>query len=161
MFVTSEPHAQVAACGGQIEKGRWSGYTASCLVLDQINKRWDESRMGNLTMERTLSAVATLDHVGVFIVGGEGTNNLKTSEFLAAGSMEWQEGPALRVNMRAPCAVTITATSFLAIYENNIHEFDVAIAGPTSSAGWRKAEHWPLLKTSRTSQPGCARWAKK
>jgi len=117
--------------------------------------------MGNLTMERTLSAVATLDHVGVFILGGEGSNSIRTSEFLSAGSMEWQEGPGLPVNMRAPCAVAITTTSFLAIHENNIHEFDVAIAGPTSGAGWRKAEHWPLLKISRTSQAGCAKLGQK
>merc|ERR1719341_1990912 len=110
--------------------------------------------MGSLTMERSMGAVAKLDHVGVFILGGEASNNERTSEFLAPETLEWQEGPALPVEMRNPCAVTITATSFLAIYENNIYEFDAAIAGPTSSAGWRlrKSELWPQLKTSRTSQ---------
>ena len=115
-FVTSEPTSIVATCGGQTEEG----YTASCLVLDQINQRWDDSRMGSLTMPRYQSAVATLDYIGVFIVGGDTTNNKRTSEFLAAGTMQWQEGPALPVDMIRPCAVVITATSFLAIYGRDI-----------------------------------------
>ena len=41
--------------------------------------------MGSLTMERRYGAAATLDHIGVFIVGGEGSSNERTSEFLAAG----------------------------------------------------------------------------
>ena len=48
MFVTSEPNAVVAICGGYIHP---PAYTASCLVLDPINQRWNESRMGSLTTE--------------------------------------------------------------------------------------------------------------
>ena len=174
-FVTSEPSALVATCGG------YTGvdHTSSCLVLDQVNRRWDRSRMGNLTLQRTLGAVATLNYVGVFILGGEvdypsGSrefslalplkpgSNKRTSEFLPAGKMEWEEGPDLPVDMREPCAVSISPTSFLAIYGNIIREFDVAIAGPTSSEGWRHAERWPLLKQGpRTSQPGCAKIGEK
>ena len=83
MFVTS---GQVATCGGYI-RGR--GVTASCLVLDQINQRWDESKMGNLTMERNGGVAVTLDRIGVFIVGGE--ERAARSNFLAAGTMQWEE----------------------------------------------------------------------
>ena len=69
-------------------------------MLDPINQHWDESRMGSLTMERGYSAVATIDQIGVFIVGGAFTNNARTSEFLAAGTMQWQEGPVLPVDTR-------------------------------------------------------------
>jgi hypothetical protein len=153
-FVTAEPTALVATCGGY-------DFTASCLVLDPINQRWDESRMGSLTMGRYFGAAATLDHIGVFIVGGEETNNERTSEFLAAGQMHWQEGPALPVDMSYPCSVPITPTSFLSIHGTYIREFDAAIAGPTSSEGWQEAGRWPALKTRRTSQPGCAKIGQK
>jgi uncharacterized coiled-coil protein SlyX len=156
-FVTSEPTALVAACGGRTE----GGYTASCLVLDPTNQRWDESRMGSLTMSRNLGAAATLDHIGVFIVGGVRSNNARTSEFLAAGTMQWQEGPALPVDMTMSCSVPITPTSFLSIHGTDIREFDAAIAGPTSSEGWREAARWPTLKTYRTHQPGCAKIGQK
>ena len=106
-FVTSEPTALVAACG------RYTyGYSEFCLVLDPINQRWDESRMGSLTMPRNAAAAATLDNIGVFIVGGDRPNNGETSEFLAAGTMQWQEGPTLPKFMTFPCLVEITLTSF-------------------------------------------------
>jgi hypothetical protein len=121
--------------------------------------------MGSLTMKKGYSAAATLDYIGVFIVGGDqgdqdrpaSPNNWRTSEFLAAGTMQWQEGPALPVDMTYPCAVRITPTSFLSIAGTDIREFDAAIAGPTSSEGWREAGRWPALKTSRTYWPGCAK----
>jgi len=157
-FLTSEPNPALATCGGRV--GRVV-YTASCLVLDKSNQRWDESRMGNLTMPRRDAAVATLNFVGVFIIGGTGANNKRTSEFLAAGQMQWQEGPALPVDMTTPCAVTITPTTFLAISWNHIHEFDAAIAGPTSIDGWREEGRWPRLKTRRNAWPGCAKLGRK
>ena len=49
-FLTSEPNPVIATCGGR--------HTTSCLVLDKSNQRWDETRMGNLTMPRKSSAVA-------------------------------------------------------------------------------------------------------
>jgi hypothetical protein len=156
-FVTSEPTSLVATCGGSTVYD----YTASCLVLDPINQRWDESRMGSLTMERSGSAAVTLDHIGVFIFGGLLTNNGRTSEFLAAGQMQWQEGTALPVIMHTPCSVPITPTTFLSIYGTDIREFDAAIAGPTSSEGWREAGRWPALKTRRSYQPGCAKIGQK
>merc|ERR1719264_2035108 len=112
-------------------------------------------------MARYFGVAATLDHIGVFIVGGGRSNNTRTSEFLAAGTMQWQEGPALPVAMFYPCAVTISPTSFLSIFgthhtihqgEPYIREFDAAIAGPTSIEGWRETGRWPALKTIRTHQ---------
>merc|ERR1712130_689582 len=88
------------------------------------------------------------------------TNNKRTSDYLAAGSMEWKEGPTLPVDMNSPCAVPITPISFLMIYKNDIREFNAAIAGPTSDEGWREADQWPQLKTTRTAL-GCARLGQK
>jgi hypothetical protein len=157
-FLTSEPNPVIATCGGRL---RGEDATASCLVLDESNQRWDESRMGDLTMPREYSAVATLNSVGVFIIGGDTDNNKRTSDFLAAGQMQWQEGPALPVDMTSPCVVTITPTTFLSIYGYNIREFDTAIAGPTSIDGWREAGRWPSLKKSRSEWPGCAKLGQK
>jgi hypothetical protein len=153
--LTSQPTALVATCGGYTE----NGYADSCLVLDPINQRWEESRMGSLTMERGFAAAVTLDHIGVFIIGGENTNNARTSEFLAAGQMQWQEGPAPPVDMSYPCSVKISPSSFLSIFGTNIREFDAAIAGPTSNDGWREAGRWPM--TNRYNQPGCAKIGQK
>ena len=111
--------------------------------------------MGSLTKTRYLSAVARLNYIGVFIIGGT------TSEFLAAGTMQWQEGPTLPVNMNRPCAVPITTTSFLAIHGRDVREFDVVIAGPTSNNGWREAQRWPELKLGRAQNPGCAKVGQK
>ena len=83
------------------------------------------------------------------------------TEFLAAGSMQWQEGPALPVGMEYPCAVRITPNSFLSIHGTDIREFDAAIAGPTSSEGWREAGRWPALQTSRLHRPGCGKIGQK
>ena len=88
-FVTAEPTTLVAACGGWINStDSATGTTDSCLVLDPIKRRWDESRMGSLTTKRQFGAAATLDQVGVFILGGNQANNPRTSEFLPAGQMQ-------------------------------------------------------------------------
>jgi len=155
-FMTSEPGALIATCGGV--------YTASCLVLDQVNQRWEESRMGNLTMWRKYAAVARLNYIGVFLLGGQNgyyNKNQGTSEFLASGTMQWQEGPALPVDMALPCAVPISPSSFLVVHGTDIREFDTSIAGPTASEGWLEAGRWPTLKASRSNQPGCAKIGRK
>ena len=158
-FLTSEPNPVIATCGG-MEAGV---FTASCLVLDKSDQSWDESRMGDLTMPRGFSGVATLNSVGVFIIGGK-PRKYDSSEFLPAGSMTWQKGPLLPFRMENPCIVTITATSFLAISNYHIHEFDAAIAGPTSIEGWRdwrKWPQWPQLKGKSKRWSGCAKLGQK
>ena len=117
--------------------------------------------MGNLTIPREASAVATLNSVGVYVIGGDTDNSKRTSDFLPAGSMQWQEGPTLPEDMDyGPCAVTITTTSFLVIQGWNIHEFNAEF-NPTSIEGWREAGRWPRLKRSRTYWPGCAKLGQK
>ena len=158
-FVTSEPTALVATCGGTTEEGS----TASCLVLDPINQCWDEIRMGSLTRKRSSAAAVTLDHIGVFILGGNRFFG-NTSEFLAAGTMQWQEGPAVPVGIyqhhSSSCSVKISPSSFLVIGGTIIREFDAAIAGPTSLRGWREVDRWPALKTIRIFS-GCAKIGQK
>ena len=60
-----------------------------------------------------------------------------------------------------PCAVAISATSFLVFYGREIREFDTSIAGPTSSQGWREEGWWPKMETSRYNWPGCAKLGDK
>ena len=68
-----------------------------------------------------------------------------------SGSMEWQEGPSLPVQMMGACALGMTTTNFLVVYGRDIHEFDTSIAGPTSSEGWREAGRYEMwLKLYRT-----------
>ena len=103
--VTSEPAVKITVCGGYTEQA----WTSSCLVLDQINQRWDDTKMGSLTVARGYSAVARLNYVGVFLIGGNNNNNQRTSEFLAAGTLQWRKGPTLPEDMTFPCAVAISA----------------------------------------------------
>ena len=147
-FVTSDPTPVVATCGGH-----FSSYTSSCLVLDSVNQSWESGWMGNLRRIRMNSASVTLSNIGVFIIGGihgHGTYPphaiYNTSEFLPPGTMQWQEGPSLPVQMEKPLAVQITNTSFLVIHRTSIFEFDAAIAGPTSYKGWAEATKWPRLE---------------
>merc|ERR1719510_1313590 len=82
---------------------------------------------------------------------------MTTSDFLATGSLQWQQGPRLPQDMWRFCAVPVSPTKFLTINGDKIHEFDAAIAGPTSEEGWRDSTLWPTLKTSRDYGPGCAK----
>ena len=126
-------------------------------MLDLENQRWDESRMGSLTTLRSDGAVVELKQ-GVLFLGGYGSATSKTtSDFLATGSLQWQQGPRLPQAMSDFCAVPVSPTKFLTINGDKIHEFDAAIAGPTSEEGWRDSTLWPTLKTSRPLTPGCAK----
>ena len=50
--------------------------------------------------------------------------------------MTWEDGPRLPARMGyGPCAVAISPTSFLVFYRRKIRQFDLRIAGPTSSRG--------------------------
>jgi len=80
---------------------------------------------------------------------------------LATGSLQWQQGPRLPQAMSSFCAVPVTESRFITINGDKIHEFDAAIAGPTSEEGWRDSTLWPTLKTSRGRTPGCAKIGKK
>ena len=151
IFLTAAANPMVATCGGNDNE-----WLSSCLVLNATANRWEENVMGSLLRAKGNHAVATLEGVGVYVIGGEGTST-GTTEFLPTGSLKWEEGPALPVDMYRPCAVTISPTSFLAIYGSEIREFDASIAGPLSRRGWRKRSKWPRLKTRRIYWPGCAK----
>ena len=154
-FKTSDPTPLIASCGGYTR----GGYTASCLVLDLENQRWDESRMGNLTTPRAWGAVVELKQ-GVLFLGGAGSAAETTSDFLATGSLQWQQGPRLPQALYTFCAVPVTESRFITIEDDKIHEFDAAIAGPTSEEGWRDSTLWPTLKTGRDGH-SCAKHGNK
>merc|ERR1711974_5237 len=158
-FKTSDPTPLIASCGGRTGGGG-GDWTASCLVLDLENHRWDESRMGNLTTPRAAGAVVELKQ-GVLFLGGYGSAAETTSDFLATGSLQWQQGPRLPQAMSSFCAVPVTESRFITIFGDKIHEFDAAIGGPTSEQGWRDSTLWPTLKTSRYNTPGCAKLGNK
>merc|ERR1712203_980918 len=118
--------------------------------------------MGRLTTPRNNGVVMELNQ-GVFFLGGlyGSATSKTTSDFLATGSLQWQQGPHLPQAMWSFCAVPVTESSFITIDEDKIHEFDAAIAGPTSEEGWRDSTLWPTLKTSRYNTPGCAKLGNK
>ena len=145
----------LATCGGNDKE-----WLSSCLVLNTTAGRWEENVMGPLLRTKGNHAVATLNDVGVYVIGGEGTSTGRT-EFLPAQSLKWEQGPALPVDMYRPCAVAISLNSVLAIYGLEIREFDASIAGPLSQRGWRKKNKWPGLKTRRIYWAGCAKVGEK
>ena len=57
--------------------------------------------------------------------------------------------------------MAISGTSFLAINEKEIREFDASVAGPTSSQGWREEGWWPKMETTSRWGPGCAKLGDK
>ena len=66
--------------------------------------------MSDLPHPRYYAATASTS-AGTYLLGGYRTPS--TSAFLAAGTMDWKEGPRLPLAMYEPCAARITATSFL------------------------------------------------
>lgn len=113
--------------------------------------------MGSLTQPRYEHAVVTLNNIGNYIIGGDGINDATTTDFLPQGSQQWVAGPAIPVDMYHPCAVVISERNFLAIYGNNILEYEVNKEQPTSEAGWQEANKWPQLQTRRYNWPGCSK----
>ena len=75
----------LATCGGNNKE-----WLASCIVLNTTAGRWEENVMGPLLRTKGNHAVATLDGVGVYVIGGEGTST-GTTEFLPAQSLEWEQ----------------------------------------------------------------------
>ena len=114
--------------------------------------------MGSLLQKRDYYVSVTLEEQ-VYVLGGYGSSSpYTTTEILLGDSTTWQQGPPLPIEMHnGPCAVPISATSFLVFYGREIREFDASIAGPTSSQGWAKKGRWPELETSRFYWAGCAK----
>ena len=152
MFATEEPSPRIIVCGG------WDKDEIkheSCLVLNLENQRWDEITM--LGQERrSFHAVVSVKNIGTYMIGGRMTG--RTTNFLPPGSEQWVAGPANPVNMgRGPCALTITANSFLAIYGRQIREYQVDTNNPTSDDGWEEATKWPQLQIRRVYGLGCSK----
>ena len=100
----------------------------------------------------------TLKNIGNYLIGGyTDSYDGRTTDFLAKGSQGWVAGPEMPVPMYYPCAVEISSRSFLAIYGNDIREYQVDIGNPTTDANWQEATKWPQLQTSRRYQLGCAK----
>ena len=139
----------------------YAQYSASCLVLDVQNQRWDENKIGPLNSARQQAAAVSLETIGTFVLGGRmrwsGQNQRRTSEFLAEGASQWVWGPDIPVDMAAPCAVKHSQSSFLLIFDKDIREYQADIADPTSSSGWQPAVKWPQLQISRKETPGCSK----
>merc|ERR1719509_304038 len=149
-FLTPGSSPVVATCGGHIYGNRPP--VASCLVLQ--GGQWRTGFMSDLPEARIYAATVSTE-AGTFLLGGSPTT--RSSAFLPADSMAWEEGPALPQAMQnGPCATQISPTSFLILYGKTILEFDSSVAGPTSTAGWRPAGTWPRLLTNRREWPGCA-----
>ena len=149
-FMTAGVNPMLATCGGNDKD-----WLSSCLVLNATAGRWEEKVMGPLLRTRGNHAVATLKNVGVYIIGGEGIPS-GTTEFLASGTLEWQQGPTIPFKAYRPCAVSISSSSFIVVYGSEVREFDASIAGPISRQGWGNENKWPKLKTRRIYWPGCA-----
>ena len=158
----------IATCGGWQPSTRDDfNYLSSCLVLDTSTGQWEENIIGPLLQGgRAGHAAVTLKNRAVYLLGGQdrrqeivglSSPSSRTTDLLPANSTTWQKGPPLPIEMEyGPCAVAISATSFLVFYKKEIREFDASIAGPTSSQGWARGR-WPKMETSRHGWPGCAK----
>ena len=104
--------------------------------------------IGQLTIDRRFHAAVRVENVGTYLIGGNSDNNPTTTDFLAHGLTEWTTGPNIPVSMATPCAVRISKLSFVAILNNDILEYQVDVADPTSSSGWQLPNPWPSLQTS-------------
>ena len=121
-FLTAGDQPVIATCGGEDGDGN---LLSSCLVLDARFGQWEENRMGPLLQKRDQHTAVTLEGWAVFLIGGGGS----LTELLSAGSTTWQQGPKIPFEMRnGPCAVAISATSFLVFYGKEIREFDASFA---------------------------------
>ena len=126
-------------------------------MLDVDNQLWDENMIGQLTQIRGYHAVVSMENIGTYLIGGYSSNMKRTTDFLAQGTIEWTNGPAIPVDMNYPCAVRISNLTFLIIHGTDIREYQVDITDPTSNSGWQSSSKWPLLQTSRTGNPGCSK----
>ena len=93
--------------------------------------------------------------VGVYLIAG-GKYSPNETEVLLTGTTHWQKGPTPPPMDTAPCAVAISQTSFISVFNREIIEFDTSVAGPFSEVGWRDLRSYPKLKWAR-GLPACAR----
>jgi hypothetical protein len=147
------PDGIVAICGGTGMVHGAGRPLLTCLVLAP-GSSWQEERLGSLGMVRESAAVTTLPGA-TFILGGRSDAAYRSSEVLLHREDSWTAGPRLPIDMYAGCSVRISDSQLLAINKGKIAEFDMSVAGPLSTAGWRPAGTGPDLATRR-SYHGCA-----
>ena len=160
-FLTADVPPSIATCGGHGISGYTDEADASkrkCKVLQ--DGKWTDGVLGDLKAKygRSHGIPVTLPSVGTYILAGasRGAVTGGTSDFLPAGSREWQVGPPLPVRMYSGCAAAISDSSFLITDNQDVREFDAKLASsPTSSSGWQRADSWPQL-LSPTQSMGCA-----
>jgi hypothetical protein len=149
------PSGDVATCGGIVA----TGYSNDCLVL-RPGSGWLPGVLGSLSKGRYLvgrsgAAVASLSGAA-FLIGGQSRAARRSMEVLQLGSRQWEEGPAVPIDMSSGgCAVSISEWQLIIIRDNHVREFDTRVAGPLSALGWRPAGTWPDLLSARSSQ-ACA-----
>ena len=155
-FLTAGSNPSIATCGGVTGGDKVN----DCLVLDVQNQDWKTGVIGPLINSGNIYQAAVTMSNAVYVIGGFYAS--EKMEMLLAGTTHWQEGPPPPVDtwthsgdMVFPCAVAISETSFLSMFETTIIEFD------TSSAGWKDLSTYPKLKTKRGYWPGCAKLGSK
>ena len=131
LFMTVGTKPVVASCGGH-----QSTLIDSCVVWDSDKQRWDERMMSPLLEKRGHHSVVTFENVGVYIIGGKGSKNSKsTSVFLPANSLQWTRGPELPKDVSTSssrgCAVSVSNISFIYIHNGIIREYKIDNANPT------------------------------
>ena len=107
-----------------------------------------------LTIQNQGLAAVTMP-VGVYLIAG-GKYSPNETEVLLTGTTHWQKGPTPPPMDTAPCAVAISQTSFISVFNREIIEFDTSVAGPFSEVGWRDSSIFSKLKWAR-GLPACAR----
>ena len=163
LFTTAERIPKVVVCSGRKTR---ENLERECLVLNEDQKSWETNILDPLPTQRFYQAAVTLQYIGVYLIGGSQTQNIKNpvlgqtdrvSNFLAAGSTNWKKGPALPEKMDQPCLVAITEWSFLSIFDDNIREYQVDTSNATSDNGWQEASKWPKLIKKRVLWMSCSR----
>ena len=143
-FLTADNPPSLATCGGYS-----SGFTYTCLTL-QIT--WMSGVVGDLPEVRYRGSSVTIPGHGVYLLGGYSGApwgpNRDSSAFLAAGRMDWIDGPALPITMDYPCTLALS-DSFLAISHRSVLEYHI-------TTGWASNNAWPSLINYRPYQPACA-----
>ena len=155
-FLTKSGH--LATCGGINQES--FAFNNKCWVLNSENLKWENGIIGSLIENRVGSSVASLLH-GVYVLGGDGSFlSGKSSEFLAAGGVEWEAGPEAPNTLVHHCTVTITDASFLVIggqfQPTAVLEYESNMKDPINSKGWKNMDKWDSLVTGRLYH-GCAK----
>ena len=99
------PDGKYLLCGGYEDS-----QAKTCLEFDRCNKSWVYH--STMTKQRDFSRAVALS-AGSYILGAWVGHEEDSSEFLPAGSSEWEVGPVPPRNISYTCAVALDRNSFL------------------------------------------------